>query len=309
MFNENKGLIFHIQRFVLHDGPGIRTTVFLKGCPLKCPWCHNPEGLEPYPELIYRSYQCIHSRKCIGACPENAIKLINNEISIDRTRCNLCDICNKACNSNALEICGQYMTVKELISEILADLEFYKQSKGGLTISGGEPLMQREFLINLLKEANKAEIHTCLDTTGYIYSEKLKEVIKNVDLLLYDVKTLDKNRHEILTGVSNVLILDNLKLCISENIDTIIRIPIIPGYNFVEVEKELSESVEWLVGLGIKKFELIPYHKFGEQKYKMLGKSYNLKVESLDKNIVLNLAKELSKNFGIAVQVSIPLIT
>jgi pyruvate formate lyase activating enzyme len=161
----------------------------------------------------------------------------------------------------------------------------------------------------LLKEARKADIHTCLDTTGYTNSEIWQAVIENVDLLLYDVKMLDKNRHEILTGVSNDTILNNLKLCINEKIDIIIRIPIIPGYNFVKFEKELFESVQWLANIGIKKFELIPYHKFGEQKYKMLGKSYDLKVEPLDQNCILNIVRELSKNLNIVVQVSIPLIT
>ena len=163
----------------VHDGPGIRTTVFLKGCNMNCLWCHNPEGIESFPELIFRESRCIFNKRCIEVCPKNAIIAAENKVYIDRALCNLCFECVNMCKSNALELCGENLTLKEIISEVMSDSEFYKQSGGGLTISGGEPLMQYEFLKNLLKEAKKENLHICLDTCGYFDSEKLKEIISN----------------------------------------------------------------------------------------------------------------------------------
>jgi pyruvate formate lyase activating enzyme len=309
MVNHSSGLVFHIQRFVLHDGPGIRTTVFLKGCPLRCPWCHNPEGLEIKPELIYRNSRCTSCGKCIEICPEEAINTSGNGIVIDRLRCNLCFKCTNACNSNALEKCGKKMTIKEIMDEVLSDLEFYRQSGGGLTISGGEPLMQYEFLKELINEAKSSKLHVCLDTTGYINAEKLREIIQNVDILLYDIKTLDDELHKQLTGVSNELIIKNLKLCLNEHKDIIVRIPVIFGYNFKYLEVELKNQINKLIKIGIRKFEIIPYHKFGEQKYTMLGKQYKLKIQPFNNEKISEMVKILKEKYDIEVRVSTPIIT
>jgi len=309
MVNHNRGLVFHIQRFVLHDGPGIRTTVFLKGCPLRCNWCHNPEGIGTHSELIYRESRCTSCGKCIDFCPENAITLGENGILIDRLRCSICFNCIDVCYSNALEICGEKMTTNEILEEVLSDLEFYKQSGGGLTISGGEPLMQFEFLKELLKEAKKSNLHVCLDTSGYIDTEKLVEIIQNVDILLYDIKTLDSERHKRLTGMSNKLIIENLKRCLNEKQDILVRIPLIFGYNFIYVEKELRNQIKQLVQIGIKKFELIPYHKFGEEKYNMLGKKYDLSIKPFKNEVLENLVKILREKYNIDLKISTPIIT
>jgi pyruvate formate lyase activating enzyme len=201
------------------------------------------------------------------------------------------------------------MTIHKVLDEVLSDAEFYRQSGGGLTVSGGEPLMQFDFLRELLKEAKKSNLHVCLDTTGYIETEKLKDIIQNVDILLYDIKSLGEKRHKQLTGVSNELIIENLKLCVQENQDIIVRIPLIYGYNFIDLENELRNHLIQLIELGIKKFELIPYHKFGEQKYEMIGEKYNLNIKPFDKENLTNLVENLKDKYKIDVKVSTPIIT
>ncbi|MHA1725594.1 MAG: glycyl-radical enzyme activating protein [Promethearchaeota archaeon] len=317
MTGKEKGLIFNIQHFILHDGPGIRTNIFFKGCPLHCKWCHNPEGINPFPEILFREFQCIHNKnciKCINSCSVNAIKYSNESIIINRSKCNLCEECVKICDSNALEICGQYMSVEDIMKEVLSDKVFFEQSGGGVTLSGGEPLLQFNFVKEFLKEARYQELNTCLDTTGYVETKKFKEIMNLVDLFLYDVKCLDEERHEQLTGKSNNLILKNLKICLDHHCNLIVRVPIIPGYNFMNLSSELENYLIQLAEMGITSFELIPYHEFGVQKYKMLGREYPLSVKKLELNQLPEYIKKIREKHGslmkeIHIKISKPILT
>lgn len=304
-----KGLIFNIQRFSLHDGPGIRTTIFFKGCPLKCLWCHNPEGINSSKEILYKDFSCIQCEQCIKSCPNNAISLNETQIFIDREKCNLCGICVDNCQTNSLEICGMEMSVKEVFKELVKDREFYSSSNGGITISGGEPLMQFSFLKNLIKKLKENNLHVCVDTSGYIQKEKFTEILNLIDLVLFDVKTLDKKRHENLTGVSNELILKNLKQILHNKIDVIIRTPIIKGYNFINLPNELRRHIDHLHNLGFADFEFIPYHRFGEQKYNMIGKEYHVKINSNEYDLIELIAQELEAEYQINIKVSQPILT
>ncbi|MBD3254691.1 MAG: glycyl-radical enzyme activating protein [Candidatus Lokiarchaeota archaeon] len=309
MSTENKLLVFHIQRFVLHDGPGIRTTVFLKGCPLRCKWCHNPEGLEAYPELGYIESRCVLCQKCVEICPVKAIEIWEEGVSINRKDCSVCFKCVNICPSKALEIIGEYKTPEEIIHEVMNDVEFYEESGGGLTISGGEPLAQSKELLELLKKAKENNLHICLDTTGYRDWEVFENILDYVDVVLYDIKQLDDILHKELTGVSNQLILQNLKRCVKKNIEVLVRIPIIQGQNFNKVESELPKYLKHLIGLGIKRFELIPYHKFGEQKYHMMGKDYSIYIEPVNIETLSRVAHEMCDNYEVFIKISDPIVT
>ena len=258
--------------------------------------------------MLYRNFKCIHSKNCTNACPHNAIKDENGSIEIKREICDTCGNCVNACNSSALEICGVYMTATEILNEVLSDKVFYDQSGGGITFSGGEPLMQFEFLKEILQKAKNHSINTCLDTTGYISGQKLNEITELVDLFLYDVKTINEQKHMRLTGKSNKLILENLNFLLDENCEILIRIPIIPEYNFMNVISELEDQIQNLYEMGLNSFELIPYHQYGIQKYKMLGKEYLLDVKRVDLTRISSLIKGFSEK-KISIKVSEPILT
>ena len=270
---EGHGLIFLIQRYSVQDGPGLRSTVFMKGCPLKCRWCQNPESLEPYPELMSRDTKCLMLGKCVEACPVGALAIEQNSRKIDRTKCNLCFRCVDACPTKALRKVGQYMTVEEVMAEIERDELFYYKSGGGITISGGEPLLQWQFVLRLLKACKQRHLHTALETCGYARWPALEKVLEHVDLVLYDIKHMDPKLHREATGKSNRLILGNLR-AMQNRAKVWLRIPVIPGYN--DSEENLTEVS--LLGREIKaeKVSLLPYHRLAEGKYGQLGKQYNM---------------------------------
>lgn len=269
-------VIFNIQKFSLHDGPGIRTTVFFKGCPLKCRWCHNPEGLSSKIEILYNKDKCTLCGECVKRCPNSAIQLINNRVETDMTKCNLCDECTHYCIHGAREIAGKEYSIDELVKIILKDKIFYEESNGGVTLSGGEPVMQIDFVEELLKRLKQENIHTAVDTSGIMPFEYYERIYKYTDLFLYDIKLIDEENHKKFTELSNTNILENLKKISKIHNNINIRLPIIEGVNIVnDDEQHISGVIDLIKGLGIKNINLLPYHDISRHKYKKLNMEYD----------------------------------
>lgn len=267
------GLIANIQKFSIHDGPGIRTTVFMKGCSLRCQWCSNPETLNHNPQIMTFAIRCIRCENCINICPKQAIRLADGLVSIDWDKCDQCQKCAEVCPSEAIETIGKSFSCEKLLKEIASDRLFYDESGGGVTFSGGEPLVQWGFVLKMLKLCNSKSIHTCLDTTGNVSWGILEKIIPHVDLFLYDLKHLDAEPHKAGTGVDNTLILKNLsKLARCTKIW--LRVPIIPEYN--DSIDHIERIGRLAVNLGVEKVSLMPYHYWGAAKYDCLGITYRL---------------------------------
>lgn len=269
------GVLFDIKRFSIHDGPGIRTTVFLKGCPLNCWWCHNPEGQAPGPELVFRAGRCIGCGACLEVCPRAAISLDGGVARTDRERCGLCGACVEACYTEAREMAGREMTVQQVVAEIERDVPFYDQSGGGVTFSGGEPLLQQDFLLALLQACRERGIHTAVDTCGYAPWEVLDRVRGLTDLFLCDLKLMDDARHREYTGVSNRLILENVRALSERGHAIFLRLPIIPGVN--DDDENIRQAGAFAAGLPhLERVDLLPYHPTGVGKYDRLDQVYRL---------------------------------
>lgn len=267
-----KGVIFDIKRFAVHDGPGIRTTVFFKGCPLHCLWCHNPEGIAKSFELMARSSRCSRCYTCIAACPLGALSKNSGPVAVDREKCDICGECVKVCMYEALEIAGRKVSVGDVIGEIEKDRIFYEQSGGGVTLSGGDPLSQPAFCEEILAELNGRNIPAALDTSGLATWETLWRTAEKADLILYDLKMMDDDRHKKYTRVSNKQILGNLKKLAEAKKDIAVRIPLMKGVN--DDEQNIRCTIDFLRPLkSVKHVGLLPYHKGGKKKYENLGKS------------------------------------
>ncbi len=263
------GLIFNIQKYSLHDGPGIRTTVFLKGCPLRCGWCHNPESRLPEPEISWSQARCIRCGQCRDICPR-APDQSPETAAIDRQQCIRCGQCVGVCPTGAREWIGRPRTVSDVLAEILEDRIFYDESSGGVTLSGGEPLMQPEFAAELLAACRAEGLHTAVDTCGYGRREDLLALATWTDLFLYDVKILDDSRHRQYTGVSNGVILENLRALCERGAKVWIRVPVIPGFN--DDPGDIEATAAWVASLGsVQRIHLIPYHALGTNKAERVG--------------------------------------
>lgn len=269
-----EGIVFDIQRFSIHDGPGIRTIVFLKGCPLSCWWCCNPEAQTIKPIMMYRLDRCIHCGLCLSACPQGALSAQNPGF-IDREKCLGCGACESICPTEALVKKGKVMTVKEVVAILKKDETIYRHSGGGITISGGEALVQHAFTTELLKACQIKGWHTAMETTGMTNSEQaLENVFSYLDLVLMDVKSCDEEVHKKFTGVSNRLIQQNAKI-ITAKAKTVVRVPTIPGVN--ADEKSFLDICDFAATLtGVDTIHILPYHTYGENKYTLLGRPYRM---------------------------------
>ena len=267
------GKIFDIKKYAIHDGPGIRTTVFLKDCPLSCWWCHNPEGLQQAPKVIFDRHLCIGCHDCEKACPAGAISVSPVGLVTDNRLCTACGLCVDTCSADARKMSEQILTVSQLMAIIQKDILFFDESGGGVTFSGGEPLLQPDFLIEALSECGRSEIHRVVDTSGYAGRSDLKQVAKQTDLFLYDIKCIDSKTHRKYTGVPNKVILDNLVLLHDLGAEIIVRIPLIPGFN--DDVESMSQIRSFLRPLkSIHEISMLPYHEYQKNKYSKLDIPY-----------------------------------
>jgi pyruvate formate lyase activating enzyme len=269
----NQGLVSNIQRFSVDDGPGIRSTVFLKGCNLHCLWCHNPETIQVGPQIQFFPSKCIACGKCAGACPVGAHLVKDHQRIFTRELCRQCGRCVEVCHTGALLTSGKVMTVDEVMAEVEKDRPFYENSGGGVTFSGGEPLLQIDFVKTLLVQCKKTGLHAVVDTAGNVPWETFAKVLPDVNLFLFDLKVLDEAKHRRLTGAGNHRILNNLKRLAGSGTEVWVRVPVIPGVN--DTVAGMTQIAAWIAEVkGIKLTELLPFHRLGVAKYQSLGLPY-----------------------------------
>jgi len=293
-----EGIIFDIQKFALHDGPGIRTAVFLKGCPLKCVWCCNPESQSAEPQCAIINERCNHCLKCTIVCKAEAFVDENNHLSINQKLCNACGTCVAKCSENALKMYGYSASTDTIMNEVLKDKAYYDNSGGGITLTGGEPMEQPEFLFELLTKAKQAGLHTCVETSGYSKKENYQRILPLVDLFFVDYKLTDSLMHKQYTGKGNEKILSNLKFLYDNRAQLIIRCPIIPGIN------DTPEHFKGIAALSthfpnISGVEIMPYHSYGSHKYAQIGRTaYPVIPDSENKEIASDWLSSILKLGG-----------
>jgi len=269
-----KGFIWNIQRYNIHDGAGIRTIVFFKGCPLSCKWCANPEGISRLVELKLNKTLCISCGACVKVCHKKAITLFDSAVDVDRTKCSACGKCAQVCSAKALELLGREVSVNEILEECEKDMIFFRRSGGGLTLSGGEALLQAEFASALLRAAKEVGMNTAIETSGAVQWSRLEKVLPYADTFLFDLKHMDSKKHKEYTGVPNELVLENARKLAMHDANLVFRMPVIPGIN--DTEENIKQTAEFAKWCNADYLELLPYHKLGINKYEMLGKRYQL---------------------------------
>lgn len=292
-----QGLIFDIRKYSIHDGPGVRTTVFFKGCPLACRWCCNPESQAGRPELVWVGERCLGCDLCLSVCEQSALgAAADGGRTIDRERCDCCGACARRCPGEALNLIGRRVSVDEVLEEVARDALYFEASGGGLTLSGGEPLAQPDFAAELLRRYKREERggHTAVETCGFVAWPVIERVAPDVDLFLYDLKHLDPLEHRRLTGQSNQLVLDNARRLAAAGSAMVMRLPLIAGVN--DRCEQLEAAADFILSLpGVRRLDLLPYHRLGEPKYRRLGKAYPLADEpSLSSEQVARAAEILA---------------
>ena len=298
-----KGTVFNIQRFSIQDGPGIRTIVFLKGCPLRCLWCSNPESQDSRPEIAHRDSLCTKCGRCVDVCPTKAISIDDKGIAINRHLCTNCGECLKVCTPGAVKIFGEKMSTVEVFQQVKKDADFYRNSGGGITVSGGDPLSQPDFVAALFRLCLDKGIDTCIETCGLTSIKALEKVLKYTSLVLFDIKLTDPAAHRKWTGRSNETVFRNLGLAVARGIPLVIRVPLIPGIN--DSEEELRNIARRVAGVLKKsgKVDLLPYHKFGVGKYQMLDRKYQLEELATLTDAQVQKARQLFESFGFECEV------
>ncbi len=300
-----QGLVFDIDRFASHDGPGIRTAIFLKGCPLRCVWCHSPESQRSHPEILYQGERCTACGLCMDVCPENALTQGESQgraiAVLDRTRCTACGRCVDVCYPGALRMAGTPVTVGEVIAEVKKDRPFFQSSGGGVTLSGGEPAMQPRFAYNFLLACTQQGIHTAMETSGYARWEVMSSLAGVTDLLLYDIKFMDADRHQRYTGVPNERILANLKGLAAQGHTIQVRVPCIPGIN--DDAEQIGAIARFVAGLAVERLALLPYNAAAGAKYQWVGRPYTLSDRETQTEEEMASLAEIARKEGLQVQV------
>ena len=300
--NGLSGWISDIQRYSIHDGPGIRTTIFLKGCPLRCPWCANPETQLQKPQIVFWRARCIECNICRDVCAKGAIEIIEDGGKrASPEACDLCGDCLDECYAGALELIGRQVSVDEVLRQVEEDHSFYNHSGGGVTLSGGEPLMQPLFSQNILRRCHEGGIHTAIETSGYASWQSWQGLLPYLDLVLFDLKLINPDEHKKITGVPNHLILENLRQLAQSGKEIIVRRPVIPGYN--DTEECIHELAHTVAQLNtIKEIDLLPYHRLGLGKYEQLGLNYPMGEQPSITEDDINHLRDILISYGFQVK-------